>query len=193
MDIHARYLIRTSDDVVIEVDNRGHWREVPGGAPYFVTAPVFSTDDDRYRWLTRGVFVGMAHEVDETRIVIDVYEAELAAGSAIEGELVTQTLPDLFAARRPAPVGSLPAHVRRRGRHLRRPGDRGRAVGIRAVPHRGTTRRPGGVPGDEVAGGAGASPGAAALRRRAGAAEPRLRRQRGHVAARRCRAHRRDP
>ena len=28
----------------------------------------------------------MAHEVDETRIVIDVYEAESSAGSAIEGE-----------------------------------------------------------------------------------------------------------
>lgn len=85
MDIHARYLIRTYDDVVIEVDNRGHWREVPGGAPYFVTAPVFSTEDDRYRWLTRGVFVGMAHEVDETRIVIDVYEAEPPADSSVEG------------------------------------------------------------------------------------------------------------
>lgn len=84
MDIHARYLIRTSDDVVIEVDNRGHWREVPGGSPYFVTAPVFSTDDERYRWLTSGVFIGMAHEVHETRVVIDVYEAVPRASSAVE-------------------------------------------------------------------------------------------------------------
>lgn len=73
MDIHANYLVRTNDDVVIEVDNRGHWRELQEGTPYFVTAPVFATDDDRYRWLTAGVFLGMAHEVDETRIVIDVY------------------------------------------------------------------------------------------------------------------------
>jgi len=84
MDIHASYLVRTSDDVVIEVDNRGHWRELPGRSPYFVTAPVFATDDDRYRWLTRGVFLGMAHEVDETRIVIDVYAAAMAEVVAAE-------------------------------------------------------------------------------------------------------------
>lgn len=78
MDIHANYLVRTHDDVVIEVDNRGHWRERPDRSPYFVTAPVFATDDDRYRWLTHGVFVGMAHEVDETRIVIDVYATAMA-------------------------------------------------------------------------------------------------------------------
>ncbi len=76
MDIHAHYLIRSDDGVVIEVDNRGHWREVPGGQPYFVTAPVFSVDSDRYRWLTHHVFIGMMHEVDETRITIDVYAVE---------------------------------------------------------------------------------------------------------------------
>lgn len=84
MDIHANYLVRTHDDVVIEVDNRGHWRELPGGPAYFVTAPVFATDDDRYRWLTCGVFLGMAHEVDETRIVIDVYAAAMAEVVAAE-------------------------------------------------------------------------------------------------------------
>ncbi len=78
MDIHAHYLIQTDDGVVIEVDNRGHWRERPDDMPYFVTAPVFSTHDSRYRWLSRGVFVGMAHEVDGTQIVIDVYIACLA-------------------------------------------------------------------------------------------------------------------
>lgn len=81
MDIHAHYLIRSDDGVVVEVDNRGHWREMPDGHPYFVTAPVFSVDDDRYRWLTGSVFIGMAHEVDETRIVIDVYETGTTAGA----------------------------------------------------------------------------------------------------------------
>ncbi len=76
MDIHAHYLIRSDDGVVIEVDNRGHWREVPGESPYFVTTPVFSVGSDRYRWLTHHVFIGMMHEVDETRIMIDVYAAE---------------------------------------------------------------------------------------------------------------------
>ncbi len=85
MDIHAHYLIRTLDDVFIEVDNRGHWREIPGKPPYFVTAPVFSTEDERYRWLTRGLFFGMAHEVDETRIVIDVYESVPRVRPAVEG------------------------------------------------------------------------------------------------------------
>lgn len=85
MDIHARYMMRANDGVVIEVDNRGHWREAPGGQPYFVTAPVFSVDDARYRWLTHRVFVGMALEVDETHIVIDVYETEMRACSDTEG------------------------------------------------------------------------------------------------------------
>lgn len=76
MSIHARYLLRTSDGVMIEVDNVGRWRERPGCAPYFVTAPVFVAGDGPYDWLCRGVFVGMGHEVDETRIVIDVYAAE---------------------------------------------------------------------------------------------------------------------
>jgi Protein of unknown function (DUF3237) len=76
MDIHAHYLIRSDDGVVIEVDNRGHWRDVPSGQPYFVTAPVFFVDSDRYGWLTQHVFIGMMHEVDETRITIDVFAVE---------------------------------------------------------------------------------------------------------------------
>jgi len=73
MDIHARYLIRARDGGVIEVDNVGRWRERLEGAPYFVTSPVFVVGDGPHDWLRRSVFVGMGHEVDESRIVIDVY------------------------------------------------------------------------------------------------------------------------
>lgn len=73
MEIHAHYLIRASDGQMIEVDNVGRWREQPEGAPYFVTSPVYVVGDGPHDWLRRTVFVGMGHEVDESRIVIDVY------------------------------------------------------------------------------------------------------------------------
>ncbi len=73
MDIHAHYLIRTGGGEVIEVDNVGRWRERQGGAPYFVTSPVFVVGDGPHDWLRRSVFVGMGREVDESRIMIDVY------------------------------------------------------------------------------------------------------------------------
>ncbi len=76
MDIHAHYLVRASDGEMIEVDNVGRWRERPGSTPYFVTSPVFVVGDGPHDWLRRTVFVGMGHEVDESRIVIDVYAAE---------------------------------------------------------------------------------------------------------------------
>lgn len=79
MNIHARYLIRTNDGAMIEVDNVGRWRERSAGAPYFVTAPVFVVGDGPHDWLRRTVFVGMGYEVDETQIVIDVYAAGLDA------------------------------------------------------------------------------------------------------------------
>ena len=79
MDIHAHYLIRADDGVTIEVDNVGRWRERLDGSPYFVTTPVFVVGDGRHEWLRSAVFVGMGHELDEHRIVIDVYAVGAAA------------------------------------------------------------------------------------------------------------------
>ncbi|MEO8105881.1 MAG: DUF3237 domain-containing protein [Actinomycetes bacterium] len=73
MNIHAHYLIRADDEEVIEVDNVGRWRERADGSTYFVTTPVFVVGDGRHAWLRETVFVGMGQEVDERRIVIDVY------------------------------------------------------------------------------------------------------------------------
>ncbi len=78
MDIHANYLSAPTMTLSSRSTTEGTGVSARTGRPYFVTAPVFATDDDRYRWLTHGVFVGMAHEVDETRIVIDVYATAMA-------------------------------------------------------------------------------------------------------------------
>jgi hypothetical protein len=68
-EIEARYLMRSDDGALIDVVNRGVYRDE--GA-YFVTTPVFRTDAPAHRWLTDTVFVGSAREVDGV-IVISVY------------------------------------------------------------------------------------------------------------------------
>jgi uncharacterized protein DUF3237 len=59
--LEARYLIRTTDGALIDVVNRGFWRETPGGL-YYRTSPVFRTDAPAHRWLAETVFVGLARE-----------------------------------------------------------------------------------------------------------------------------------
>jgi hypothetical protein len=85
MTIHAHYLVRGANGEVIEVENTGRWRERPGLLPYFVTAPVFTVADGTHTWLRTGVFIGMAHEVDDTRVVIDVYAVDLRAFAEVSG------------------------------------------------------------------------------------------------------------
>ncbi len=71
-DIEARYLLRADDGALVDVVNRGVYRD--DGA-YFVTTPVFRTDAPAHRWLTDHVFVGVARE-DGGDIVIAVYVVE---------------------------------------------------------------------------------------------------------------------
>ena len=78
MTIHAHYLIRAADGEVIEVENIGRWRDRRDGSPYFVTAPVFTVADGAHAWLRSSTFIGMAHEVDQTRVLIDVYAVDVA-------------------------------------------------------------------------------------------------------------------
>ena len=66
--VEARYLMRAEDDALIDVINRGFWRETPDGV-YFRLAPVFRTDAPAHRWLAETVFVGTAVETEgEVRI-----------------------------------------------------------------------------------------------------------------------------
>jgi hypothetical protein len=59
--LEARYLIRAADGALIDVVNRGFWRETPDGL-YYCTSPVFRTDAPAHRWLAETVFVGLARE-----------------------------------------------------------------------------------------------------------------------------------
>ncbi|MYW67343.1 DUF3237 family protein [Streptomyces sp. SID8379] len=77
--LEARYLLRADDGAVIDIVNRGYYHEshpdpAGSGAPdvYFRTAPVFRTDAPAHLWLTRTVFVGLAHD-DGDAIVIRCY------------------------------------------------------------------------------------------------------------------------
>ncbi len=67
----ARYLIRTSDGVIVQVFNRGYAHapaevqtRIDRGEPvaptenYFRLSPVFETQAGPHDWLTRSVFVG---------------------------------------------------------------------------------------------------------------------------------------
>jgi hypothetical protein len=57
----AHYLLRAEDGVLVDVVNRGFWRETPTGL-YYRTSPVFRTDAPAQRWLAETVFVGLARE-----------------------------------------------------------------------------------------------------------------------------------
>jgi hypothetical protein len=59
--LDARYLLRTADGALIDIVNRGFWRE---SDRYYRTSPVFRTDAPAHRWLAETVFVGMAREED---------------------------------------------------------------------------------------------------------------------------------
>jgi hypothetical protein len=59
--LEARYLIRAADGTLIDVVNRGFYRETPNGL-YYRTSPVFRTDAPEHRWLAETVFVGLARE-----------------------------------------------------------------------------------------------------------------------------------
>lgn len=71
--LEARYLIRAGDGAVIDIVNRGFWRDRDR---YFRTSPVFRTDTPQHMWLTEHVFVGDAYDEGDTRIVIRVFLVE---------------------------------------------------------------------------------------------------------------------
>ncbi|HTT03004.1 MAG TPA: DUF3237 domain-containing protein [Steroidobacteraceae bacterium] len=79
--LSARYVLRTSDDVLIHVDNRGirhgakdvmarlaAGEQVDPGEYYFRTTPTFSAPAGNYEWLNRSIFLATAarhaHSVD---------------------------------------------------------------------------------------------------------------------------------
>jgi len=71
IDICARYTLKTDDDVLIYVINKGLYIEKPGGLQerpasregvepvpeYFRTTPVFEVSNEKYDWLNRNIFV----------------------------------------------------------------------------------------------------------------------------------------
>jgi hypothetical protein len=78
LDFDARYLLRTDDDVVIYMQNRGYrWgppevmaalsrrEDVDPGAYYMRTAPKFDVPEGRYGWMSRHVFVGVAEKTPQ--------------------------------------------------------------------------------------------------------------------------------
>ncbi len=75
IDFDARYLLKTDDNVVIYMQNRGYrWgspeamaalarhEPVPTGSYYMRTSPKFDAPEGRYEWLSRHVFVGVAEK-----------------------------------------------------------------------------------------------------------------------------------
>lgn len=60
-ELDARYLLRAADGALIDIVNRGFWRD---SDRYYRTSPVFRTDAPAHRWLAQTVFVGMAREED---------------------------------------------------------------------------------------------------------------------------------
>jgi hypothetical protein len=69
-ELEARYLLRADDGALIDIVNRGYYREHDG---YFRTTPTFRTDAPSHRWLAETVFVGMARDEDG-QICIRFYE-----------------------------------------------------------------------------------------------------------------------
>lgn len=78
LDFDARYLLRTDDDVVIYMQNRGYrWGppevmaalsrrdSVDPSAYYMRTAPRFDVPEGRYAWMSRHVFVGVAEKTPQ--------------------------------------------------------------------------------------------------------------------------------
>ncbi|HZF15496.1 MAG TPA: DUF3237 domain-containing protein [Steroidobacteraceae bacterium] len=78
IDFDARYLLKTDDDVLIYMQNRGYrWgspevmaamarhEPVPAGSYYMRTTPKFDAPEGRYDWLSRHVFVGVAEKTPQ--------------------------------------------------------------------------------------------------------------------------------
>ncbi|MFT4082872.1 MAG: DUF3237 domain-containing protein [Nocardioides sp.] len=85
-ELDARYLVRAEDGAVIDILNRGFWvaspeveaeleagREVDPSRYYYRTQPVFRTDAPAHAWLTRTVFVGLAHDGGPDRVRIEFF------------------------------------------------------------------------------------------------------------------------
>lgn len=77
--LDARYLIQAEDGSVIDIVNRGYYRESPdspdqydgavqvsAAGHYYRTSPVFRTDAPAHRWLAGTVFVGLARPEGDT-------------------------------------------------------------------------------------------------------------------------------
>lgn len=84
-ELHAHYVLKTGDGVLIQVRNRGlrHGPEevlrriaeghrVNPGDYYFRTTPVFEAPAGRYDWLNRSIFVATA-EREAARVVVNVF------------------------------------------------------------------------------------------------------------------------
>lgn len=84
-ELHAHYVLKTNDGVLIQVRNRGlrHGSEealrriaegerVDPSEYYFRTAPVFEAPAGPYEWLNRSVFVATA-ERSATSVVVRVF------------------------------------------------------------------------------------------------------------------------
>ncbi len=69
-ELDARYVLRADDGALIDVVNRGYYRDSDG---YFRTHPVLRTDAPAHRWLAETVFVGMARE-EHGQICIRFFE-----------------------------------------------------------------------------------------------------------------------
>jgi hypothetical protein len=83
-ELHARYVLETSDGALIYVENTGlrhgpadAMAKIKRGEPvdpsliYCRCTPRFETSDERYQWLTRHLFVGdVARRPDRVEIAI---------------------------------------------------------------------------------------------------------------------------
>ncbi|HJC72119.1 MAG TPA: DUF3237 domain-containing protein [Candidatus Ruthenibacterium merdavium] len=72
--VYARYLLKTEDGAVIQIENEGVLSEDSGG---FVTTPKFAADaSGSYAWLNSGVYAGTlkASESPEYSVEITVFQ-----------------------------------------------------------------------------------------------------------------------
>jgi hypothetical protein len=85
-ELESRYMIRTHDDVVIDVRNYGYrhgpatvlaalarGESVDPGSYYMRTQPRFETGDRRYQWLNRMIAVGTGAR-EAAAVVLTFYE-----------------------------------------------------------------------------------------------------------------------
>ena len=78
-ELNARYLLRTSDDAVIDIENRGFWKAdeattarldagefVDESEYYYRTSARFRTAAPGFEWLTESVVIGLARQEGST-------------------------------------------------------------------------------------------------------------------------------